>query len=139
MADHEHDLPDGPSDDGTADVPGNRPAHMWSALRHPAAPEDVDGLTPLAQQLQSVPSGSELAALVLSLDLDTLDAYDRVEVVAAAGRVESWAHAIKAQAAAAVDRHPKMRAPVLKPPTGRALTHQHISTATLAMRLHASP
>jgi hypothetical protein len=116
----------------------DRAARAWERLRDPAVPEHVDALTELSRVLQVTPAGPELARLVLSLDLDHLDAYDRVEVVAAAGRVESWVHALKAQAAAAVDRHPRMRAPVLKPPTGRALTHQHISTATLAMRLHAS-
>lgn len=140
MADDEHDPPDGPApDDGAPAAPVDRPAVAWESLRHPAVPQQVAGPTALSRQLQTTPAGPALAELVLSLDLDGLESFDRVETVAAAARLESWAHAVKAQTAAAVDRHPAMRAPLLTPPTGRALTHQHISTATLAMRLHASP
>jgi hypothetical protein len=144
MADEAHDPAGGPSDDGPHDdAPGvlhaERVARAWDRLRSPGVPEQVDAPTALSRRLHDTPSGPDLARLLLTLELDELDAYDRVEVVAAARRLESWAHAVTAQAAAAVDRHPRMRAPVLPPRTGRALTHQHISTATLAMRLHASP
>jgi hypothetical protein len=68
-----------------------------------------------------------------------LGGFERVEVVAAAARVEAWAHALKARAAAALDRHESMRAPVGRIPAGQAFVSRNITAATLAMRLQCSP
>jgi hypothetical protein len=94
----------------------------------------------LARLLAETPAGPALATLVESLDLGLLDAHDRVEVVAAAGRVASWAHAMKARAAAAVDRHWTMSTPRTEPvPDGMHVVPERIAPATLALRLQASP
>lgn len=94
----------------------------------------------LTRLLADTPAGPELAALVESLDLELLDAHDRVEVVAAAGRVGSWAHAMKARAAAAVDRHWTMSTPRTEPiPEGTHVVPERIAPAALALRLQASP
>jgi hypothetical protein len=94
----------------------------------------------LARLLADTPAGPALASLVESLDLELLDAHDRVEVAAAAGRVASWAHAMKARAAAAVDRHWTMSTPRTEPvPDGMHVVPERIAPATLALRLQASP
>lgn len=90
--------------------------------------------------LANTPAGPELAAVIASLDLEVLDAYDRVEAVAAAGRLEAWAHAMKAAAAVAVDRHWRMSTPITEPlPEGSIIAPERIAAATLALRLQASP
>lgn len=93
----------------------------------------------LAHDLDQTPPGPRLAALLDGIDPDDTDLYDRVELVAAAGRLESWAHRIKARAAGAVDRHPDMRPHPGHLPPGQALVSRRITAATLAMRLQASP
>lgn len=94
----------------------------------------------LTRLLADTPAGPALASLVESLDLELLDAHDRVEVAAAAGRVASWAHAVKARAAAAVDRHWTMSTPRTEPvPDGMHVVPERIAPATLALRLQASP
>ena len=118
---------------------GAAPAHAWGAgaQAHDAGAQACPDLTRL---LADTPAGPELAALVASLDLELLDAHDRVEVVAAAGRVASWAHAMKARASAAVDRHWTMSTPITEPiPAGMHVVPERIAAATLALRLQASP
>ncbi|VTR75453.1 HNH endonuclease signature motif containing protein [Cellulomonas hominis] len=93
-------------------------------------------------RLSGAVTGSPLVALLEALEsegLDGLGAFERVEVVAAAARVEAWAHAVKARAAAALDRHESMRAPVGRIPAGQAFVSRNITAATLAMRLQCSP
>jgi hypothetical protein len=94
----------------------------------------------LTRLLADTPAGPALAQLVASLDLELLDAHDRVEVAAAAGRVASWAHAVKARAAAAVDRHWTMSTPRTEPvPEGMHVVPDRIAPAVLALRLQTSP
>ncbi|MFF1530129.1 DUF222 domain-containing protein [Cellulomonas sp. NPDC058312] len=92
----------------------------------------------LARRLAELPAGVALLTELDQLDLDELTAFERVEVVVAAGRLEALAHAIKARAAAALDRHPDMRPPRGRPLPGAALVARHLTGATLAMRLQAS-
>jgi hypothetical protein len=94
------------------------------------------------RRLAGTPTGSPLVAALEGLEADGLDGlggFERVEVVAAAARVEAWAHAVKARAAAALDRHESMRAPVGRIPAGQAFVSRNITAATLAMRLQCSP
>ncbi|VTR77668.1 HNH endonuclease signature motif containing protein [Cellulomonas hominis] len=94
------------------------------------------------RRLTGTPTGSPLVAVLEGLEADGLDAlggFERVEVVAAAARLEAWAHALKARAAAALDRHESMRAPVGRIPAGAAFVSRNITAATLAMRLQCSP
>jgi hypothetical protein len=100
---------------------------------------DVPVRRDFAQVLARTPAGPELAGLLDAIDLDVLDAHDRVEVVAAAARVESWAHAVKAGAAVSVDRHWRMTTPLPEGfPRGGVLVPERIAAATLALRLQAS-
>jgi hypothetical protein len=94
------------------------------------------------RRLAGTATGSPLVAALEGLEADGLDGlggFERVEVVAAAARVEAWAHAVKARAAAALDRHESMRAPVGRIPAGQAFVSRNITAATLAMRLQCSP
>lgn len=92
-----------------------------------------------ARVLARTPAGPELAGVLDAIDLEVLDAYDRVEVVAAAGRLESWAHAVKARAAVSVDRHRLMSTPLPQEfPEGGVLVPERIAAATLALRLQQS-
>lgn len=88
-----------------------------------------------AQRMADLPAGVPLLSAVESLDLDTLSAFQRVEVVVAARRLGSLAHALAARAAAAVDRHPDMRPPPARYQPGTGLTSAHLTAATLAFRL----
>jgi hypothetical protein len=94
------------------------------------------------RRLVGTPTGSPLVAALEALEADGLHGlggFERVEVVAAAARLEAWAHALKARAAAALDRHESMRAPRGRIPAGSALVSRNITAATLAMRLQCSP
>lgn len=88
-----------------------------------------------AQWLADLPAGVPLLSVLESLDLDALSAFQRVEAVVAAGRLESLAHALKARAAASVDRHPDMRPPPARYQPGTGLTSSHLTAATLSFRL----
>lgn len=105
------------------------------------APAPVDALEletrdkEFAQWLADLPAGVPLLSVLESLDLSTLSAFQRVEVVVAARRLGSLARALEARAAAAVDQHPDMRPPPARYPPGTALTSAHLTAATLAFRM----
>jgi hypothetical protein len=91
-----------------------------------------------AQWLADLPAGVELMTALENLDLDTLSAFQRVEVVVAAGRLAARAHAMKARAAAAVDRHPDMRPPPARFRPGIGLRSAHLTAATLSFRMQTT-
>ena len=113
--------------------PGRSGTHDGPVRQEPAA-----GPEAFAARLATLPAGDALLSVLESLDLDALDAFERVEAVAAAGRVEALAHALKARAAWAVDRHPDMRPTVSRLPEGTALVAEHATAATLAPRLQVT-
>jgi hypothetical protein len=93
-------------------------------------------------RLEATPTGSPLVGALESLERDGFDAlgdHERLEVVAAAARLEAWAHAVKARAAAALDRHASMRPPRERPRAGTALVSRNVTAASIAMRLRCSP
>ena len=139
----QHEREPGPSTDGT--VPG---AVVPDAVVPDAVVPDV--LVPgdvllqeardkeFAQWLADLPAGVELMTALEALDLEALSAFQRVEVVVAAGRLAARAHALKARAAVAVDRHPDMRPPPARYKPGLALRSSHLTAATLAMRMQTT-
>ena len=155
MTDEQREHPDGPSADGPVVVPRTGGTALAENVGTHDDDVDREGAQGVLECVQGVhlevrrdlnrlltdtPAGPELAALVQSLDLELLDAHDRIEVVAAAGRVVSWAHAVKARAAAAVDRHWTMSTPRTEPiPEGMHVIPERIAPAALALRLQASP
>jgi hypothetical protein len=119
--------PHGPAPETSPDVPTASPFAV-----------DDERETRFAHRLAALPAGVPLLTEIEQLDLEGLTAFERVEVVVAAGRLEALAHALKASAAAALDRHPDMRPPRSRPLPGTALVSRHLTAATLAMRLQTS-
>ncbi|WP_454050811.1 DUF222 domain-containing protein [Cellulomonas sp. Marseille-Q8402] len=117
-----------------------------AATTPPDAP-GADGVVPQGEAeftawLAALPAGVALLSVLEHLDLERLTAFERVEVAVAAARLESRAHALKARAAASVDRHPDMR-PTTRPAgarltPGTAVLSRHLTAATLSMRLQSS-
>jgi hypothetical protein len=93
-------------------------------------------------RVEGTPTGAPLVRALELLEADGFDAlggFERLEVVAAAARLESWAHALKARAAAALDRHESMRAPLERPREGVAFVSRNVTAASIAMKLRCSP
>ena len=87
--------------------------------------------------------GAELAAALESLtcDRDGIDAlgdYDLVELIAAAQRVASWAHAVAATSAAALAERESME-PTISQLVSQSLTPDRIAGEEVAMRLGWTP
>jgi hypothetical protein len=113
---------------------GPAPARSAVAQLHAAAD--------FRDRLEATPTGAPLVTALESLEVrgfDVLGGFERLEVVAAAARLEAWAHALKARAAAALDRHESMRAPVERPREGLAFVSRNITAASIAMKLRCSP
>ncbi|VTR76260.1 HNH endonuclease signature motif containing protein [Cellulomonas hominis] len=127
-------------------MPADLDEHPASPPTHLTAPWAEVGRRERAadfrDRLEATPTGSPLVGALESLERDGFDAlgdHERLEVVAAAARLEAWAHAVKARAAAALDRHASMRPPRERPRPGTALVSRNITAASIAMRLRCSP
>ncbi|MBX9243680.1 DUF222 domain-containing protein [Actinotalea ferrariae] len=120
---------------GSAPRDGGRPAASHDA-EGPASPEedasdDVQGVA-----LPDRVPGPDLVALLEALDVDHLDDYDLVEVVAAWRRVGAWAAARAARAAAALAARESMNPPW--PAAAGVVAEPDVAGDELALRLACS-
>lgn len=97
----------------------------------------LDGLPPeagLGDVVGDLPAGPALAAVLATVDLDSVGDADLVEAVEAAVRVQSWAQATATRAAAALARRDSMN-PSWSPRAGGAPSVACVAGDELAMRL----
>ncbi|HEY0216549.1 MAG TPA: DUF222 domain-containing protein [Cellulomonas sp.] len=106
------------------------------------SPEPVPGTPdsdadPFEPALAALLPGAGLAAVVESLDPTTTSDADVVEVVAAAARLEAWAHAVAARWAGVLARRPGMH-PVWSSLAGPVPAQDSVAGDELALRLAVS-
>src|SRR6478736_4010332 len=93
----------------------------------------------LGERWDALPAGAGLLAELEALDLSALASYDLPEVVVQARRVAARAHALETAAAAALARHPDLRAVCRALPEGTAFVHADLAAADLSARLLVPP